>query len=123
MSPDGKVRVVVRSRKVPARSFSWQVSSYTIHGIFEESQTRHGVTYERELEPPHLRAVEEAKRLSDSTGLELEVVDLGKQNFLQRLVGGVIDRDGVSSLPEIRLQVPNPTGVSSQLEPLVRSLA
>jgi hypothetical protein len=123
MNADGKVRVVVRSRRVPVRSFSWQTPVYSASGVLQGSETRQGTVYESVLDAPHVRAIEEARRLSNSTGLELEIVDLGRQSLLKRLVGGVLERGVASSLPEIRMQVPNPAGVSSQLEPLARALA
>lgn len=115
--------MIVRSRRVLTGSFAWQVPVSSPSGFLHGTETRHGYVYETQLDAPHQKAIEEAERLSNSTGLELEVVDLGKENFLRRLLRGALDRDVVPALPEIRLQLPNPAGVSCRLEPMVKSLA
>ncbi len=103
MSSDGKVRVVVRSRRVPVRSFSWQVPVYGPSGVLVGSETRHGTVYETELEAPHLQAIEAGKRLSCNLDLDFEVVDQSKANplrrFLLRLAGSVGPRPSLTLKP------------------------
>jgi len=86
MSPDGKVRVVVRSRKVPADVVEFRQTMYSPSGIPMGTRTSRQVLYKYVLDDDHQRTIEEASRLARSLCLDLEVVDSAKQGFFGRLL-------------------------------------
>jgi hypothetical protein len=85
MSPDGKVRVVVRSRKVPADVVEFRQTMYSPSGIPMGTKTNRQVLYKYVLDDEYQRTIEEATRLARSLCLDLEVVDSAKQGLLGRL--------------------------------------
>jgi len=86
MNQDGKVRVVVRSRRAPARLFEQSQTMYTPSGIPMGRMSNRSVLYDYVLDEDHLRTIEEARKLARSLCLDLEVVDSGKQGLFGRLL-------------------------------------
>lgn len=85
MTPEGKVRVLVRSKKVPLRTFEVRRPVYSSSGVLLGSQTDHGVLYATSLDDSHAKAIEEGRKLSCNLGLELEVVDRSGLNPFRRV--------------------------------------
>ena len=78
MKSEGKVRVIVRSKKVPARIVDVSTPAFTPSGVYLGAQKDRHVVYDTVLDDEHRRAIEEGRRLSFNLGLELEVVDAAK---------------------------------------------
>jgi hypothetical protein len=80
-----KIRIVVKSRLIP---FSIREFVMPITGPFGKlySTSRRVIVYERVLDEAQTTMVEEARKFSTLSGLELEVIDLGRKNFVSRLV-------------------------------------
>lgn len=89
MTPEGKVRVLVRSKKVPLRTFEVRRPLYSSSGVLLGSQTARGVVYGTSLDDSHAKAIEEGRKLSCNLGLELEVVDRSSMNPLRRVLSAV----------------------------------
>lgn len=98
MSKVGKVRVEVKSRRVPVRTvefvthpilpigtISTSVGSFSGPGLRRERV----VVYESVLDEEQRRAIDEGHRLACNLGLELEVVDKSKSSLLGRLLSFV----------------------------------
>jgi len=83
MSNAGKVRVVVRSRRVPTGTRVIESPIFTPHGLFG-TEPRRVILYESRLEPSDEEAIQEGRRLSGDLGVDLEVVDLSNSNPLKR---------------------------------------
>ena len=96
MSSDGKVRVIVTSRKVPIRTIELRRPLYSQSGLLVGTQTSQAVLYENSFDDSHLRAIEEAKKLSCNIGLDLEVVDRSTWNPLRRVVSALLSRHATS---------------------------
>jgi hypothetical protein len=88
MSSDGKVRVLVRSRKVPSGLVQLRQTTYSLHGI-PATRTDQRVLYDYVLDEDHQRAIEEARKLAGSLCLDLEVIDSGKQGFFGRILSSL----------------------------------
>jgi hypothetical protein len=86
MSPDGKVRVVVRSRRVPARLVELRETAYSQWGIPIGTRTDRRVVYDYVLDEDHQRTIEEARKFARSLCLDLEIVDSGRLGFFGRLL-------------------------------------
>jgi hypothetical protein len=88
MVPEGKVRVVVRSRRVPTDTVDFHAPIYSgsTSGILMGSRRKRIVLYDYVLNEDHKRAIEEASNISRRLGLELEVVDASKQGILGRVL-------------------------------------
>ncbi|HXW95468.1 MAG TPA: hypothetical protein VEJ19_07165 [Nitrososphaerales archaeon] len=96
MSLEGKVRVVVRSRKVPDSVFVFNQTLYSPSGVPIGTRVNRNVTYRYVLDEDHRRTIEEASKLARRLCLDLEVVDSGKQGILARLLWS-IGRRGASN--------------------------
>jgi len=96
MSSDGRVRVVVRSRKVPADLVEFHLKMYSPSGIPLGTRRNRQVLYRYVLDEDHQRTIEEASELARRLCLDLEVVDSGKQGFLGRLLSS-LGRMGASN--------------------------
>jgi hypothetical protein len=81
----GKLRVFVRSRKVPVGLTEFSMPTVTGSWILSQSPVR-AVVYANVLDDAQESLVSEAQRLACSSGLDLEVVDLGKMGVLQRIL-------------------------------------
>jgi len=92
MSSDGKVKVIVRSRRVPARTVDICQRVYAPSGIPMGTETSRLIVYDYILDEEHRRAVEEGKRLSSSMGLDLEVVDASRRGVFGRAFSSFLSR-------------------------------
>jgi electron transfer flavoprotein alpha/beta subunit len=92
LSQLGKATVFVKSRKVPVGVVTVHRPVYSSHGVLAGVDSRQVVIYDTRLDPSHLRAVEEARRLSRDLGMELKVVDLSSSNPIMRLVSALAGR-------------------------------
>jgi hypothetical protein len=102
MSKAGKVKVVVRSRRVPVRTVEFGPSlNYTLGAISmpvnnlsaPSSHRQRAVIYESVLDDEFRRAIDEGERLACNLGLELEVVDESRLGFIGRVLSS-LGRDG-----------------------------
>ena len=94
MSSEGKVRVVVRSRKVPEGVVVFNQTLYSPSGIPMGTRVTRNVMYRYVLDEDHQRTIEEASKLASRLCLDLEVVDSGKQGLLARLLSSLGRRGG-----------------------------
>jgi hypothetical protein len=110
MSSDGKVRVVVKSRKVPADVVEIHQTLYSPSGIPMGVRKSRQVLFTYVLDEDHQRTIEEARKLASSLCLDLEVVDSGKQGFLERLLSSLgrrgVDKPTVVVSPPSKAMVP-----------------
>lgn len=80
----GQLRLFVKSQKVPIGIMEF--SRPTTSGLWALSQqSTRAVVYGQMLDETQARLVEDARRLSEKSGLCLEVVDLSKMSFLRRV--------------------------------------
>jgi hypothetical protein len=107
MSPEGRVQVFVRSRKVPVRRIAIQRPVYSSSGLIVGTQIHYAIVYDTALDYSHQRAIEEARKLSCNLGLDLEVIDRTAANPLRRLVSAV--RGGRTPQPILSLSPPSST--------------
>lgn len=84
MSRTDKVRVVVRSHKVPARIFEYGRPVGVSPGFYFPSASEQRVAYDSIFDAPQLKAIDEAKRLAADLGLPLEIFDEAKANPFRR---------------------------------------
>jgi hypothetical protein len=91
MSSEGKVRVVVRSRRVPAGTvdFHEPIYSGSAAGLLVGARRSRLVLYSNVLDEQHRKAIEEGNRISQSLGLQLEVVDASRQGILRRMLSSL----------------------------------
>ena len=112
MSSDGKVRVVVRSRKVPDSVVAFNQTLYSPSGIPMGTRTNRQVLYRYVLDEDHQRTIEEAGKLARRLGLELEIVDSGKQGLVRRLVSSLGQKVASNSIVVVSPTVPSMTSDS-----------
>jgi hypothetical protein len=103
----GKVRVVVRSRRVPSRVFKFYETMYSPWGIRTGTKTNRRILYDYVLDEDHQKTIEEAHKLACSLGLPLEIVDSGRQGFFGRLLSS-LGRGGVGN-PTVVVSPPTKT--------------
>jgi hypothetical protein len=94
MRSDGKIRVVVRSRKVPLRTFDFTEPVYSPLGVLMGARSSRLVAYDYILDEQHMKALEEGQRLACNLGLELEVIDRAKSGLLGRVLSSLGGRRG-----------------------------
>jgi hypothetical protein len=116
MSPDGKVRVVVRSRKVPDSVVELRQTMYSPSGIPMGTTTNRQVLYRYVLDENHQKTIAEASKLAQSLCLDLEVVDSGKQSLFGKLLSS-FGRSGAST-PTIVVSPPS-TAMASDSSPVL----
>ncbi len=80
----GKLRVFVRSRRVPVGITEFTRLQPITHNVAGTVRAR-TLVYENVLDDSQARLVAEAKRLADSSGLDLELVDLGRMGLIRRI--------------------------------------
>ena len=85
MTTNGKLELVVRSRKVLSRVDSYDVSVRGLDGLQHVSRRSLNV-FDYVLDEQQSRALEEARDLAARSGLTLEVVDLTRQGAFLRLM-------------------------------------
>ena len=86
MMDSGKVRVVVRSRKVPVATVVHAVPLYSSSGVPLGSRLSRLVLFGASYDQEHLRTIEEAKKLASNLGLGLEVVDESRSGLFTRVL-------------------------------------
>lgn len=86
MKAEGKVQVVVRSRKVPIGTGYHTAPFYSLSGVRVASRASRFVVYGTSLDGEQLRAIDEGQRLACNLGLELEVVDESRSGRLRRML-------------------------------------
>lgn len=100
----GQLKLFVKSQNVPI-GFA-EFSRPTASGLLAFSrQSTRVVVYGRILDETQTRLVEDARKLSEKSGLCLEVVDLGKQSLLRRAVSRIFHGEGMLSHQGIHLEV------------------
>lgn len=92
MSTEGKVQVVVRSRKVPCGTTEVSLPLFSPLGLRMGETRDRMVLYESVLDEMQHKAIDEGKELARAMGLELEVVDESKVNFLNRVASALSRR-------------------------------
>ena len=113
MSPDGKVKVVVRSRKVPTAVVHLHRQVYSPSGIHLGETTDSKVLYDYVLDEGHRRTITEADKLARSLRLDLVVIDSAKQGFFSRTLSS-LGRRGTAN-PTI--EVVSPSSATSDHPP------
>jgi len=88
---NGKLRLVLRSKKVLARVEDFETNSVLSNSILASNGqvfgTRRRVSvYEYVFDERQAQALKEARELSMKTGLVLEVTDLSRQGALRRIL-------------------------------------
>jgi hypothetical protein len=89
---NGKLRLVLKSKKIPVRMERFQSGSI-VNGSLRAwngplfVSTRTFIEYEYVFDDVQKVALTEARDLAARTGLALEVVDLSRQNILKRWLG------------------------------------
>lgn len=119
LSSDGRVRVVVKSRRVPADVIEFQQTMYSPSGIPMGTRTNRQVLYAYVLDEDHKRTIEEARELARRLCLDLEVVDSGKQGFFGRLLSS-LGRSGAST-PSVVVSPSSPAMTSGSSPALSKS--
>ena len=97
MSSNGRVQVVVRTRKVPVGVTLLSTPNYTMSGVSMGTTTRRAVLYGTRLDESQIEAIREGRRLSRRLGLDLEVVDVSRFGPFRKLLSLV--GWGASSAP------------------------
>jgi len=93
MSKEGKIRVFVRSHRVPARTIEISEPMYSSWGVRMGTMRSKKMLYEYVLNEEQEKAIEEGHRVSCSLGLDLEVVDVTRRGLLGRLLS-LLGRNG-----------------------------
>jgi hypothetical protein len=84
MSTGGKVRVLVSSHRVPSRTIEIQIPLGIQGGYFFRPTIERKIVYESVYDESQLRAIGEARRLSEELGLQLQIVDTANVNPVRR---------------------------------------
>lgn len=85
MSVGGRVRIVVKSRRVPSRVIEVNTAHYLLFGNhFLES--KRVVLYEWVLDDEYLKMIDEGRRLACALGLGVEIVDCSKLSLFRRML-------------------------------------
>ena len=78
------IKVYIRSKKVPSRTFLVEYYSPSIVGFVKSS--RRAMLFEDRLDEVQKSLLEDAERLAISTGVPIKVVDLAKLNVVSRMI-------------------------------------
>ena len=89
MKPEGKVQVVVRSRRVPVGVVCRAEPVYSTSGVLLGSRPSSLVLFGTTLDEEYRRAIDEGQKLSRNLGLDLEIVDSAKNGFLGRILSSL----------------------------------
>ena len=106
MSPEGKVRVLVRSKGVPVRTFTTSRPIVSAGGLILGTETFTGVVYDTSYDDKNRRAIQAAKELSCNLDLEFEIVDRSKSNPMRRLIYALAG--GQSGSPSLTVEQLSP---------------
>ncbi len=115
MRPEGRVQVVVRSRRVPIGTISHVEPIYSMSGVQLGSVPSRLVLYGTSLDEEHQHAIDEAQKLACNLGLGLEVVDESRSGLLGRFMSRIGLSDSRS--PTVVVS-PAPTAVSPDPSPV-----
>jgi len=85
MKPEGKIHVVVRSRRVPVGTVLHTEPIYSTSGVLVGYKPNQVVLYGTSIDEEHRKTIEEAQKLATNLGLGLEVIDESRTGFLGRL--------------------------------------
>jgi hypothetical protein len=96
MTGAGKVQVVVRSRRVPARVVDLSLPRASYAGIPVIAEKRRTIVYEDRLDQEHLRAIDDGRKLAGELGLALEVIDESRSSFFGRVLTSLGRRSSYS---------------------------
>jgi hypothetical protein len=88
---NGKLQLVIRSEKM-ARVVEFDVPIMTRYGKVGVTKKR-ATVYEYVFDEGQMRALSEARKLANASGLVLEVTDLSRQSALRRMI-----RQGLSRI-------------------------
>jgi hypothetical protein len=114
MKSEGKIQVVVRSRRVPVGTVLRTEPVYSSSGVLVGFQPSTHVLFGTMLSENHQKTIEEAQKLANNLGLGLEVVDESRSGFVTR----VLSRIGRSGLRYSSVRVPpSPHMVLSEAPP------
>jgi hypothetical protein len=86
---EGKVQVMVRSRKIPVETVEFNLTRISYPGALVAKETNRATLYRDDLDEENQRAIQEGKRLADQLGLRLEVVDESRSNFFRRALSSL----------------------------------
>ena len=103
-SSNGRVRAVVRSSRVPVGLTQFTMLAPSPAGSSVTTAVR-SVVYANVLDESQQRLLDEARRLALASDLDLEVVDLGRQNLLRRAVSRMLHSEEASFGEGMHLQV------------------
>ena len=117
MSSEGKVQVLVRSKKIPVASVLRTEPVYSPSGLLVGSKPVRMVLYGTKLDDEQHRAIEQGQKVSRSLGLDLEVVDVSKIGFLGRLRSSL---GAGGSGPRVVVSPPTSSADECVAEPMVR---
>lgn len=85
----GKVRVIVKSQKVPSGTFELATPEFAPSGILLGMRKRNIVLYDFVLDDEQRKALEEGYKLSRTLGLNLEVVDRTRSGVRGRVLSSL----------------------------------
>lgn len=94
MKSDGKVKVVVKSRRVPAGTVDVSGSVFSPSGFLLGTRKDRMIRYDYVLDGEHQVAIEHAQKISDDLGLNLEIIDAGRHGVITRLFSSIGLRRG-----------------------------
>jgi len=89
----GKIRVTVRSRKVPSRTVDFTEPVYSTSGVLMGTRSNRLIIYDDVLDEAQRKAIEEGRKLSCTLGLDLEVIDRSNASLFSRVLSR-LSRDG-----------------------------
>jgi len=118
MIKDGKIRVIVRSRRVPSGTLDLTEPVYSTSGMLMGTRRNRLVTYDDVLDDAHKKAIEEGRRLSCDLGLDLEVVDAARRGILGRVRSSLGRGHGRGPTLEITPSSKGRQGVPSTIQPV-----
>jgi hypothetical protein len=87
---NGKLQLVIRSEKM-VRIVEFDVPIMTRYGKVGVTRKR-ATVYEYVFDDGQMRALSEARKLANASGLVLEVTDLSRQSALRRMVRQALSR-------------------------------
>ncbi len=116
----GKIRVVLKSRRVLVGSTTVRNTLYSQNGFPYGVEARRIELYGRIFDEPHLKAMEEGRRLARDLGVELEVVDRSELNPIKRILSSFI-HDDAPHLSILLAQAARPSAHGQRLSPSTES--
>ncbi len=112
MSGEGKVRVVIRSRRVPIGIVNRTVPIFTPTGVLVGSTPSQTLLYDTSVDEENQRTISEAQKLARRLGLGLEVFDQARAGLVTRLLLRLGRNDAASAGVTVLAQ-PSPVTPSS----------